>query len=173
MISEPQLITSAQIKEYKDISDNIDSINRIDPYIIQWQRTVLRPFLGNSFYMTFLQNLSDQRFQELLNGISGSDGFFYGIKPAISYGAYALLLLNQNVNVTRFGMVKKLNEFSEHLDSKELTRLHASAQSMSDFYLRDALAYLDKNKALYPEFDKSCDEQKIKNAGLRIYTTKR
>ena len=169
---DTQLITSAQLSEIKDISDNIDNVRRVDPYILQWQRTRLLPFLGAELYKALCTSPTDARFVQLLFGESGSAKYFFGVHYAIAYGAYALLLQNQDVNVTRSGMVRKTTGYSEHLEDKQVMRLVAAANSLSDFYLIQAENWLNENKALYPEWEEKCNAQK-KSPGLRMFTIKK
>lgn len=146
-----KLIQISDIKAIKPISDNID-VARLDPYIIEAQDLDIRPFLGDPLFYDLVEgvNASPQstKYLELINGKSytnsyGHTIYFDGLKVAIAYFAYARFMQNQGINVTRFGIVKKLNDTSEPIDQAAIDRFVGNTRSIGNSYIAQVEAFLD------------------------------
>jgi hypothetical protein len=156
-----KLIQTSNIKDIKAISDNIDVIERLDPYIIEAQDLDIRPFLGEPLFYDIVSTFMDtpNNYQILLNGgdyINNDNHtlYFDGLKVATAYFAYARFISNQGINITRYGIVKKMNENSEAVDAATVDRLAGNARSIGLAYLNQVETFLDddysKTTRAYP-----------------------
>lgn len=153
-----KLIQTSDIKLIKPISDNIDSVERLEPYIIEAQDLDIRPFLGNPLFYDLVQGIvstpQDSKYIDLLNGKSytPSDGytiFFDGLKISIAYFAYSRFITFQGINVTRFGVVQKVADYSTPITVEMIDRIAGNARSVGLSYLQQVEDYLDDNCETY------------------------
>lgn len=149
------LITLDDIKEFTEISDNVDVLKKLKPYIHQAQIFDLKPAIGYSFYHDMVQNISDTKYQELLNGKTYENGqgltvSFEGLRPAIVYWAYSRYKENSGVHDTAYGSMMKRNEYSDPVSEKSIARIVGNARSAAKGYLDDVLRFLYVKSADYP-----------------------
>ena len=155
-----KLITLDDIKAVRQIASNIDDVASIDPYIIEAQLFDLRRLLGIKFFNILTKELAldptPVRASNILTGctyeVDEVEISFAGIKPLIAYYAYARAVPNLGKRIARFGAVKKVTNFSEHLEPAELSAMVIEAKSNAKVYEEDLLYFLDNNKETYPEF---------------------
>ena len=162
------LIDITDIKKYRDISSNIDS-SRIDSQISSAQIEDLRAVLGDPLYLDFVTKVFDTgsadytKYQELLNGkqytYEGNTIEFYGIKPMLVRYAYANIVRTQNVNVTRFGVNRKLTDQSEPIEKADLSNEIRDAKNHALVYQENTIKFLTNNTTDYPLYsvDESTD----------------
>lgn len=147
-----KLITVNDIKSIKSISDNIDNVERLDPYIIEAQDLDIRPFLGELLFYDIATNPSTTPNAKLLAGGTYIDDtytlFFDGLKIAIAYFAYARFIANQGINITRFGIVKKLVDNSEAISQETVSHLAGNARSVGQAYLVQVERFLDHDATI-------------------------
>lgn len=94
--------------------------------------------------------LTSSQWDEFLNGAyyncddCGCDGLRHseGLIAATAYLAYSRLLPNHPVNVTAFGIVKKLGPLSEPIDEKTLYTAANSAKKIGLEFLRQTVDHL-------------------------------
>lgn len=151
----PILLTKEDIQEYKTLTNNIDESERLFPHIREAQKFDLQPLLGKQLYFDFIKNVADANYQDLLNGVEYQDEddvtvMFEGVKPVLVYYAYARLIQRYASDVTRYGVVKKFTEESEHATQKEVQELVNNARSGAIAYHPDLFDYLDKHKDDFP-----------------------
>jgi hypothetical protein len=168
-VEDSLLITLTTIQEIRPISDNLDSVKRLNPYINETQRFVLRPFLGESFYAALIADLPvplTAEHTKLVNGdeytYKGDDYDFQGLAPALAYFAYARMLKFHGVNVVRYGVVRKLSEHSENVSDKAIQRMITAADEAGQAYLNEARDYLNRRNTEdpkpFPKWEKGlCD----------------
>ena len=111
-MAKTTLINLSDIQEYKPVSSNISSINRIEPYIMEAQDLDIKPFLGDDLYYALIEGKADAKYLLIIEGGSyenanGNTIYFEGLRPALCYFAYARLIENNPLHVTAFGVVKK------------------------------------------------------------------
>jgi len=176
-----KLILTTDIKEIKPISDNIDSVERINPYIIEAQDLDIRPFLGDPLFYALVEGFTaspqNTDYLALLNGKSyttscGFTIFFDGLKIAIAYFAYARFVSSQGINITRFGVVQKTNEFSQPVTVEMVDRIAGNARSVGLSYLHQVEEFLDENTTTYPlwrQSDKKRPRGKFKITSVKNY----
>ena len=155
-----KLITVEDIRAVRQIASNIDDVASVDPYIIEAQNVDLRKLLGIKFFNLWLKELALElvpvRASNILSGcvyeVDDIEINFPDIKPLIAYYAYARTIPNLGKRVTRFGAVKKVSNFSEHLEASEISAMIIEAKSNAKVYEEDLLYFLSNNKDIYPEF---------------------
>jgi hypothetical protein len=151
----PQLLLATDFATYKELSLNIDDATRINPYILQAQQFDLKPLLGEQFYKYILDNPATEEIQLLLSGggydYQNTNYEFSGLKIVMAYYAYARIIENQNIHVTRFGVVFKNNaDVSERVDEKTLQRLILQTRNQARAYWDECLLFLNRKSTAYP-----------------------
>lgn len=150
----PILINADDIREYKPLSKNVDEADRIDQYIREAQVMDLKPILGRKLYYDFIENYTDAKYLDLLNGAEyDEDGVtvqFEGVKPILVYYSFARILQYYGSNPTRFGLVKKLAENSEPLSTKEIQAMISQAKAGAISYQDELFRFLNENTDTYP-----------------------
>jgi len=167
------LITLADIRTFKAISSNLNSL-KLDSEINEAQEFDLRPILGDEFYLALINDFAASpsltTYSDLFNGstyvYSGNTYQHDGIKAMLCYYAYARYLNNSNTNATAYGTVIKLNQESEPVSEKTLSRLVGQAISGAKVFENRIRDFLTRNSADYPLWECSKDNQKT--GGLRI-----
>jgi hypothetical protein len=152
------LITPSEIKAYRPTADIDDA--RITPFIIESQQNDLRPVLNDALYYDLLANFNDSAhakyavYQNLINGKSyvynGNTIYFDGIKPMLAYYALSRFIINNPVNITRFGVVQKINPQSEPLSQGAIQAVVNDLRSTAMNYQLQLIKFLEENSADYP-----------------------
>lgn len=153
-----ELITLAQLQQYKGITSNIDTAKALTPYIIEAQELDLRPFLSDEFYLDLLDDFEASPsltvYSDLYNGVNYTyNSRTYrndGLVTLLVHYTYARYLNYANVHNTRYGFVQKTNEFSENISEATRARMIAQAKSQAVVYQERVKDYLDRNRTLYP-----------------------
>lgn len=156
-MTEP-LITLQDIRELKSISLNLKSEKELEPHIMEAQNFDLRPFLGDTFYLALVEDLnaspSLQEFADLWNGSTyqyGGETFIQeGLKAMLIYNSYARYLPHSNVQTTATGLVHKVNQYSERVEDKTVSRLVVQARSSAQTIQDRVKCFLDRNNGDYP-----------------------
>lgn len=185
------LITLNDFTGLVDISSNINADRRVNTHIKNAQKFDLGLMLGDALLYDFLKYIKsyrdalsadpahvatpdERKYLDLLNGrvysYKGNDIYFEGVKPAMVYYSHARILVNQNVHTTATNIAKKLNQYSDTAEEKEIIRLKTDAESVAWGYMNDVKNFLNTNKNLYPLWLRSChcEQSKIKRSGARI-----
>jgi hypothetical protein len=174
------LITVDTIKQYRPLSKEI-SIDRIAPYILEAQLNDIQPMLGDTLFTDLVKKFATTgdpmyaSYQELLFGKeytpTGSAGpiLFDGIAPAIAYFALARFFEGNPVNVTRFGVVQKLNEnFSEPVSPQVLASAISSVRANGTMYLNKAVDFLNSNTDTYTYW-KYSQQESLNRTGIKFF----
>ena len=174
------VITVDDIAAIKPISDNIDSAKRIMPYVIEAQDLDVRPFLGEPLFYAFIEGVlaspQVEIYADLLNGKEyvkdENTIYFDGLKTVIAYFAYARFLKNQSTQVTRFGVTKKITDYSEPVTDEKIADLSGEARSNAMGYLAQVETFLDENDATYTLWGEEASKKpsgKIKISVVKNY----
>jgi hypothetical protein len=147
-----QLITISDFTQYKAISVNVDTVKKLDPFILEAQQFDLKKLLGNAFYLAFVNdfNLSPSlpTYSDLWNGSEFTCGTktlrHEGLKSVLCSLSYARYILNSNVNATAFGTVHKKTEESEMVSDATIKRLYEQAYGGAMEYWEDVKKFLDE-----------------------------
>ena len=121
------LIQIEDFDGFRDISNNINELKRLDPFILEAQRYDLKNLLAFQLYHDFFANLTNQNYIDLLNGkdyiYNDVTVTYDGMKPFIIYSAYARALSQQPYHFTKGGIVKKKVDESTPIAGSELQAL--------------------------------------------------
>ena len=157
-ILDVKLITVSVVKQYRKISTNIPDAD-IEMCIVEAQDLDIRSTLTDKFFYDLLNahltSPVDTIFSDIVNGKSyentaGETVYFRGLAPVIALFAYARLIRNvKDVNLTRFGVVKKTNENSEIADDEAVNKAVGSARETAKAYLQDVLTFLNDQQESY------------------------
>lgn len=162
------MITLNDIKEYKSISSNINTIKELDPYIKEAQDFDLRAYLGESFYLDFIDDFfaspSLVKYSDLWNGQEYEyGGYRYkheGLKAILIHHSYARYISHANFTSTPTGIVAKTNQYSEKVDEKTMARLIQQARSSASVFEERVTKYLDWHSSDFPLWRPLCNKQK-------------
>lgn len=124
----------------------------------------IRPRIGTALYNA----LTDERCEILLNGGDYADErgklhSFVGIKTALAYYAYARIVKQGGITVTRFGVVRKDDEYSESAALNDRLAVANDCFAMADEMLLGCLAYIAANPTTFPEVEASCGPRMTNN----------
>lgn len=160
------MITTVEyIRLVRPIAQNIDGLNRIEPYIREAEALNILPQIGAAVYrwldetdfngagpwvfsapdgraVTITKEQHDAiLFGGYYNGPCQS-GHSMGLVAASSYYAYSRAVLDNQVNVTSFGVVKKRSEYSDPVDSSTLVQVSREAKKLGDEVTREVIEHL-------------------------------
>lgn len=157
---DPLLLTKDDFRDYRDITLNADD-TRINQSIREAQMDEMQQFLGDELYLAIMKAWTGTDFPagpyaDLWNGVDytyqGKQIRFHGLQPAIALYAYARMLDNIQLNVTRAGAVTFVNDESEATAQAQITTKVKSARSQALVYLARADKFLNAKRADYPEY---------------------
>lgn len=138
------LITENDIRAIRPIANNLNAKDRLLPYIEEAENLFVIDTLGAANYKAISEDAS--KFDLVLNGgyyeKCGQTAHLVGLKAAIAYLAYSRFLLNQQVNVTSFGVVVKNGELSNPVDNKQVIYQSNQAKEIGLKYLNEVAEYL-------------------------------
>ena len=138
------LITYSDFAAIRDVSSNINSTKRIDPYILESQEMDIRPLLGDIFFQEVINNQST--YTTLLSGgtytYEGYTYSFQGLKKVHVYYAYARLLLNDDIKSTPSGFKNKITQESEPISETTRNRMANQNREAADTYWKQCYDFL-------------------------------
>lgn len=144
------IFTPEDIREVRPISENVNDIKRLSPYIDECENLFLIPAIGSKQYKALEEATTPltEELENLLNGCYYADDAKYcsGLKKAMGYLVYSRFVRNQQANATAFGMVTKRSEFSEPLDEKTIVRIANDAEKIGLEYLQQCVDYYNYGK---------------------------
>lgn len=136
---------------------------RFDPHIIKAQDLDLRPVLNDALYYDFITKYNSTgdpmyaAYQTLLNGgaytYSGQTIEYPGIKPMLCSFTLARFLPMNPINVTRYGVVNKVNPQSAPVDQSQIKYAVDSLRADAVKYQGDVIKFLSNNTATYPLYN--------------------
>lgn len=170
------MITLNDIKLYKSISSNINTIKELDPFILEAQDFDLRSFMGESFYLDFIDDFfaspSLVKYSDLWNGQEYEyGGYRYkheGLKAILIHHSYARYLSHANVTSTPFGIVSKTNQYSEKADEKTMARLIQQARSSATVFEERVEKYLNWHSSNFTLWRTIKSESKNYKSGIKF-----
>ena len=167
-MAEILLITETDLREFWSVGKNVPK-ERINPQILRAQQSDLKPFLGGSLYYDFVTNLSDSKYQELLNGkeyeYNGETVFFGGVKPMLAAYSYSRLKRNSSDFLTRAGNKYKQTDESSDIQNKMIMTKAREADSEGIRLQAEVGLFLDSFRDIYPLWK---TEKGVKKASMKI-----
>ena len=164
------LITLDDIREYRPVA-SLDA-KRVDTYIIEAQENDLRPVLNDALYKALNDSFSTVIYQELFNGkaynYNGASIDFPGIKPMLVYFALSRIVINNQINITSYGVVQKTVNESQPVDNAGIKMLVTELRSVAISYQNRLIDFLEKNTATYPLYN-SLSKGNSNLTGLKFF----
>jgi len=157
------LATKEDFAAFRDISANIKD-SKIDIFIRESQLIEVRNFLGPQLYKLLLDDYDEQTktftstiYSSLWNGSSyttseGKEEIFNGLINALIYFTYSRFILQQQMNVSRFGLESIQDTISEDTPVGAVRTKAKEALSVALVYQRDAEKFIESNKTDYPTY---------------------
>lgn len=173
------LITTDIIKEYRPMATEIP-MQRIQPFILETQLHDLRPIFGDSLYFDFMSKydvIADPMYtayQELLNGKSYTyNGVVYeypGLYGMLSYFTLARFFSNNDINITRYGLVLKVDKEgnSERADVARINAAISDLRSNAISFQGMVKDFLGRNVATYTKYSTAEDTGK-NTTGVQLF----
>lgn len=156
-MSEALLVTREDVREFWAITKNMN-VDRINPYILRAQQRDLKPFLGDALYFDMIEHLTDQKYVDLLNGVAyetnGHTIYFGGVKPLLCAYAYATLINENPIHITRAGNKNKKDDNSTEIAGNTIGVKSNEADSEGLRLQEETRRFLNDKKSDYPLFEK-------------------
>lgn len=151
------IITLQDVKKLRPTAD-LDGI-RWEPFCVESQDQDLRPILGDGLFYDFMTKFYStgdpmySAYQNLLNGVAytlnGQSVYFDGLKPMVVYFTLARLVQNQQVNITRYGVVSKVSAQSQPVDAQVIRQVVNEMRSNAQTYKNQVDTYLLQNQSTF------------------------
>ena len=151
------LITLSDLKQLRPLAE-LDGL-RWEQFATEQQDQELRPILSDALYYDLMTKFFDTgdamyaNYQKLINGTewtyNGNTVYFDGLKPMLSYFTLARLVQNNQVNITRYGVVSKVVPQSEPVDAQVIRQVVNELRSNAMTYKNQVDTYLCNNVDTY------------------------
>lgn len=126
------------------------------------QNIDMRTQLGDALFAAiFAEGATSTRIDALLEPRTfsgcGCDAYriHFGLRKVLCYYAYARIVKTGTNVQTRYGMVAKTDEYSDHTSLKERVAAADDALATADAYMKDVIDYITANKDTYPEYSRA------------------
>ena len=158
-MATPLLITRADFNGRVELSGNMHDA-KINSRILEAEDFDLRELMGDAFYYSFLASQASAPYTKLLAGgdyvIKDITYTFYGLKPVLVYFAASRIIKQLDMHFTPNGMMQKRNEFSDHIESKDLSYNSNQLKNQALAYWNMCEKYLEANRTDYPLWRPEC-----------------
>ena len=178
LLLDKLLATKEDFNDFRSISKNI-ATEKIDIFIRESQLIEIRAFLGSTIYLQ-LQEDYDENTKTFGNPIFNSLWFgvdyinkkqeevrFNGYMNSLVYFAYGRFLLQQQMNVSRFGLESLQDTISEDTPLAQVKTKAKEALSMAIQYQEDCVKFIEVHATDYPTF--KTKESKGKNTSFTFF----
>lgn len=155
------------IRRVRPVAQNIDGLARVEPYIQEAEKLNILPQIGAHLYQWFdglgpaiteMQtytredgtevSVSPQQYEAIMFGgyfdgaCCNGTGHSMGLVNAVAYYAYSRMILDNQISVTSFGVVRKRSDYSDQLDYASISRASSEAKQIADECAREVVAHL-------------------------------
>jgi len=157
------IITPEDIRSVRPISENVNDVKRLIPYIEEAEKIYLIKAIGAVKYKELEADKPNfENFTLLMDGGYYDDDkvYFSGLRSAMGYLVYGRFVRNQNINATAFGIVAKQGQFSEQVDEKTIVRISNDAEKTGLEFLKQCVDFLN--------FGKDRSQQRVVNQKCRF-----
>ena len=145
----------SDFKDFRDISANIKD-EKINIFIREAQFLDIRTFLGAELYAEMQDDFDEGLFEfdnQLFNDLWFGVDAFNGYMNAGIYFAYTRFLLQQQVNVSRFGVESVQSDISEDISNPQIRSKTFDSRKVALKYQEATHDFLVANSEDYPLFD--------------------
>ena len=151
------IITPEELKATGRPIGGVDN-KQLLAYIVEAEQMLVKPTLGDAVFMTLKKNIYDinngdvsttddyTAYRTLLHGGQYKDAndvehYFLGLHTAMAYYIYAQNIMVGDFQSTRFGMVVKNDDYSQHLTPKERSDAYNNALEVANRYMQECVDY--------------------------------
>ena len=172
-MADKLFLTADDFTPYRDISEHIDT-DRLNTAILEAQISDLVAYIGEPLYKKLQDDFTapnvwtNTDLEDLFEGANYKpqgkqyDVIYHGLRPMLTYFAYARLLTNLQLNATRTGVVTYLEaDVSEPTTQAQIKTKVIDARAMASRYMDEATQFLQTNRTTYPEWGKEHDKRKM------------
>lgn len=161
MATPTQLVTKDDVKMFWPLSQNLDDA-RVNPWIMRAQESRLQILLGPALYYRLWNDapaFADADLAKLFNGDvykydTNYDQRFPGVKELLCAYAYAFIVDNNQLHVTRGGVQRKVTpELSENVSPQTTSVKSQDAYSEAIRLEGEFFRYMSKQSAAFPEYN--------------------
>ena len=151
-LAETKIITEQEVKNWTDISNNVQSSSLAFAITIS-QDLYVRTALGEKLYEELVGQVATDTLTALNTTLlNGNDRLFRGIKPGlawwIAYESYTYL----HSKISPTGIQAKSTEQATSIDSRSLEIRKNMAKKKAEYYIDQLICYLRDNESDYPLF---------------------
>ena len=151
-IAETKLITEQEVKNWTDISNNVQTTN-LGFSITIAQDMYIRGALGEDLYSELLGQVENDTLTALNTTLlNGDDRLFRGLKPALAWWVAYEVYPYLHSKVSPSGIQSKSTEDSVAIDSRSLEIRRNMAKKKAEYYLDQLIKYLCDKDTDYPLF---------------------
>lgn len=162
-MATPLLINRADFTGRVELSANMADA-KINNRILEAEDFDLCALMGDAFYYWFIAQTQigsvPASITTLLTGgtyvVNGITYSFDGVKTVLVYYTTARLIKALDINFTPFGVTQKRNDFSDHIESKDISWRANQFINQGLAYWEKCVKYLDANNATYPLWRAGC-----------------
>jgi hypothetical protein len=151
-LAETKIITEQEVKNWTDISNNVQSSSLAFAITIS-QDLYVRTALGEKLYEELVGQVATDTLTALNTTLlNGNDRLFRGIKPGlawwIAYESYTYL----HSKISPTGIQSKSTDQAVSIDSRSLEIRKNMAKKKAEYYIDQLICYLRDNETDYPLF---------------------
>lgn len=150
------------VSEAKTLGRPIGKVadDKIVAFITEVEQTIVRPRLGDNLFMRLMIEERSEDLDLLLSGGQyvtrcGETRVFTGLKTAVAYYTYAQNVRAGDFESTRYGMMLKDGDYSQHISAKERDSAANSATAVADAYLQECIIYCKEKGLISPSEKKA------------------
>lgn len=140
-----------------------------EPFVREAQNLDIKPKISDSILLNLLSEENDI-YTLLLNGgvytYNGQDWMFSGLKAALSYYTYARLV-NNSFDLTRFGSVQKIDQYSQNTQDVQRKTLKLDAVTTADAYMYECVQFIKAHPDNFPNTN-ACGTKKIDRTFITV-----
>lgn len=119
---------------------------KINAFITETEQLHIKPMLGIALFLGLLENPNDEKHYVLLNGgiyedKDGNPQSLMGLKVTIAYFVNAQNIMSGDFQSTRYGIVVKDGDYSQHISSKERSDYYNNTIEVANMYMQECVRY--------------------------------
>lgn len=163
-MADKLFIDKTAFEQYKDVSEHLDA-DMVNAIIGETQLTDLIGVIGAPLYKLLQDDFTapgtwaTPKYEELFNGATyvpqgqSYEVIYHGLQPMLTLYAYARMLNNLQLQVTRTGPVTYMEgDISESSTQAQIKTKVIEARAVAVRYEEEVTEYLRTNKADFPEW---------------------
>ena len=151
-LAETKLITEQEVKNWTDISNNVQS-SSLSFAITMAQDLYVRTALGEKLYEEILTQVKNNTLTALNTTLlNGNDGLFRGIKSGLAWWVAYTVYPYLHSKVSPTGIQSKSTDEATSIDSRSLEIRKNLAKKNAEYLIDQLICYLRDNESDYPLF---------------------